>query len=1141
MLLNHRTWLTCLLVLALLPAPAQRQYRDHSVLATGAWYKLGVTATGIYKIDMPLLQALGAGSGSIPSGSVRVFGNGGQMLPEANSTSRADDLEEIATWIEDGGDGMLNAGDYILFYAAGPHTWVKDSANQTFHHQRNLYAKQSYYFLTIGGAGRRVVTAPVLPAAAVTVDRSQARYFYELDTFNFLASGKEWYGEEFADAPGKLTSRTFNLTTPQAVAGSSWTLRTACIARSVGNASRFEISVNNQPLPALTVLPTGASQYDAFAQEGAGNYIFTPAATTSAVAYRFVPGSFNAQGWLNWIEWLGPQQLILGNNGQLPFRDWASVGQPVAEFVIGQATATTRVWEVTDAAASVNMPGTLNGSDWRFRQDAGRLREYIAFEPARALQPQPLGRIANQDLHAAPPADHIIIYHPSLAAEARRLTDFHHQHTGLRSLPVSTESVYNEFASGSPDPVAIRDFVKMYFDKYHQSPGDRLRYLLLLGDASYDYLDRLTGNTNLVPAYQNNFSLQILSSYATDDFYGFLEDDEDINTGVVLNDLDIGIGRVPAGNAVEAAQFIDKLEAYVGAGSRGPWRTQLTLVADDEDDNLHLQDAESVSATAIAAMPRLDQQKIYLDAYPQESNASGSRYPLVVQALDNQVMNGTLILNYSGHGGARRLAEESILDQEIVNGWNNPQQLPLVITATCDFAPYDNPLLPSLGENLLLRKNTGAIALMTTTRIVFSYSNRVMNNNYLRYALTPDADGRLRRLGDAVREAKNYTYQTSGDVANNRKFTLLGDPGLMLAFPAMQVRMTRLNGQPLGTTDTLRAGEKVVLEGQVTDTQGQLLSDFEGTVYPVFYDKQNQVSTLGNDPGSQVTRFNAWQHIIFKGSATVKQGQFSFSFKVPRDIKYAYGPGRLSLYAAGTGTDAGGLVNQLQVGGSSAQADDDKEGPVIRAYLNDEKFVNGSVTNERPVLLLKLTDSSGINTMGTAIGHDLLAVLDGDPDRYFVLNEWYQASKDRYQEGMVRFQLPELSPGPHQLRIRAWDAVNNSSEALLDFVVADDQGLTLNHVLNYPNPFTTHTSFWFEHNKPGQDLQVRLQIFTVSGRVIKMLQQTINTPGNRSCDLEWDGRDEYGQKVARGVYLYKLSVTAPGKQKKERIEKLVVF
>lgn len=1127
-------------VLALLTARGQRSYTPHSVLATGTWYKIGVKEAGIYKIDLPLLQALGAGTGTVSSTAIRVFGNGGQMLPEANNQPRPDDLQEVATWVEDGGDGVLNAGDYILFYAAGPQAWIKDSANQTFHHQRNLYATQSYYFLNIGGQGRHISTAAVLPAAPVTVTQFQARYFYEKDTFNFLASGKEWYGEEFADAPGKSTVRQFTLSTPQST-GAAWQLRTACIARSVGTASRFEIKADGQPLSALSILPTGASQYDAFAQEGNGLFSFIPAASGTVLEYRFVPGSFNAQGWLNWIEWLGPQQLALGNNGQLHFRDWASIGQSAAEFVISQASAGTRVWDITDAASPVNMPGSLSGSAWRFRQQTNRLREFIAFDPLKAYSPQPVGRIANQDLHAAPVADHIIIYHPSLADAARRIADFHSRVNGLRSLPVSTESIYNEFASGSPDPVAIRDFLKMYFDKYGQSSADRLRYVLLLGDASYDYLDRLTDNTNLVPAYQNNFSLQVLSTYTSDDFYGFLEDDEDINAGLVINDLDIGIGRVPARSMQEALNYAEKMEAYTSAASRGAWRTRMTLVADDEDDNLHLQDAESVSATTTAVLPQLDQQKIYLDAYPQESSSSGNRYPLAVQALDNQVMNGTFILNYSGHGGPRRLAEETILDQNILNGWSNAQALPIVVTATCDFAPYDNPLLPSLGENMILRKNTGAIALMTTTRIVFSYSNRVMNNNYLQYALTPDAGGHYRRLGDAVREAKNYTYQTSGDLANNRKFTLLGDPGLMPAFPAQKIRITQLNGQPAGTADTLKAGDKVTIAGEVMNAQGQVLTDFDGTVFPVLYDKQSQVTTRGNDPGSPVTSYAAWQHIIFKGSATVRQGQFSLSFKVPHDIGYAYGPGRLNLYASSNNTDAAGLHNQLQVGGTGTQPGNDKEGPLIKAYLNDERFVNGSVTNERPVLLLRLTDSSGINTLGTAIGHDLMAQLDNDPDQYYVLNEYYQAAQDNYQEGTVRFQLPQLSAGAHQLKIRAWDAVNNSSEAFLDFIVAEDQGLTLNHVLNYPNPFTTRTSFWFEHNRPGQDLQVRLQIFTVSGRVIKMMQQTINTSGNRSCDLEWDGRDEYGQKVGRGVYLYKISVTTPDKQRKERIEKLVVF
>ncbi|MCR6721931.1 MAG: type IX secretion system sortase PorU [Chitinophagaceae bacterium] len=681
----------------------------------------------------------------------------------------------------------------------------------------------------------------------------------------------------------------------------------------------------------------------------------------------------------------------------------------------------------------------------------------------------------------------------------------------------------------------------MYFDKYGSDPDNRARYLLLMGDASYDYLDRLADNTNLVPAWQNDFSLDVLATYVTDDFYGFLEDDEDIASGTIINDLDIGIGRVPARNEVEAMNYVKKVEAYLSRSSLGPWRTQLGFVADDKDQNAHLMDAEAVAATATTTAPAFDIQKIYLDAYPQQPDAAGALYPQVNQAVDNQLYNGNLIWNFTGHGGSRRLAEEAILDQSMIDAIQNETRLPLFLTATCDFAPYDNPLVPSLGENILLRARTGGIALMTTTRIVFSYSNREMNNNYIRYALERNANGQYRTLGDAVREAKNFTYQNSTDVTNNRKFTLLGDPALRLAFPQHQVAITTVNGLPLAQADTMRASEKILLEGEVRDRTGNLLPAFNGTLYSTVFDKIATVSTLGNDPASPVTTFSSWSHVLFKGKATVSNGRFQLSFKVPRDIRYEPGNGRISLYAENGDVDAMGMEPSLLVGGSGVDIDNDKEGPVIKVYLNDTKFVAGGTTNEKPLLLLELSDSSGINTLGTGIGHDLTVMIDNDPDQVFVLNEYYEADQDSYRKGKLRYQLPELAPGFHSLKIKAWDVVNNSSEAGIDFVVASDEELVLTHVLNYPNPFTTKTTFWFEHNQPGQELEVRLQVFTLTGRVIKVFQRTINTIGNRSSDLEWDGRDEYGDKVARGVYLYRLSVKVPGKKRKEKIEKLVIL
>ncbi len=1139
--IRNAATLVSLLFLSIL-AMAQRTYRSSSVLASGNWFKISVKDPGVYKIDLAFLNSLGISTSNLASSSIRLYGNGGQMLSEANAGSWLDDLQENAILVVDGGDAVLNGSDYILFYAPGPENWLKDSVNQRFTHKKNLYSDRSFYYLSVGGNGKRILDAAPSGSPGVTVTSFSERYFHELDTVNFLASGREWYGEEFSDMPGRTTVRNFTVPVPGIQLNSPVTLISQSVARSVGAAGRFDVRFNNQLLGSVNINPVSGGQYDLFAQTATGVFQTSSSSSSNSVEFTFIPGSFNAQGWLNWFELFTRRQLSMTGIGQLLFRDWQTTGPGnVAEFIINDAPAATQVWDVTDPLNPQRLNGTQAGNQYRFTNDASRLREYAAFSNTGFLIPVPLGRISNQDLHNSSPVDYIIIAHPPFIGQAQRLAQLHEVQNNLRTKVVTTEQVFNEFGSGSPDPVAIRDYLKMYHDKYAADLANRLRYLLLFGDASYDYKDRISNNTNYVPAWENNFSLDPLSTYASDDFFGFLDDNEDINSGQIINYLDIGIGRVPAKNIDEAKNFVDKVESYFKSESLGPWRNNITFIADDEDGNLHLNDAEILTATAATASPWLNQQKFYLDAFQQESGAGGSRYPQANQAINNQVYNGTLIWNYNGHGGSRRLAEETILDQEIVNNWNNPNRLPLFITATCDFAPYDNPAINSIGENILLRPKTGGIALMTTTRVVFAFSNRVMNDNYLRLALQPDANGRYKSLGEAMREAKNFTYQTSADISNNRKFTLLGDPALTLGFPRHKVNITSVNGIPAAQADTISAAENVLIQGVVTDLQNNLLGNFNGAAYATVLDKPQTVTTLANDPGSQVTTFQSQTNILFKGKATVTNGLFSFSFKVPKDINYQFGNGRLSLYAENGSQDAAGLFSNFIVGGTSAGADDDNEGPEIKPYLNDERFVNGGITDENPVLIVKLADSSGINTVGTGIGHDIVATLDNDNRQYFILNDFYQGEQDSYRRGSVRFQLPTLEPGPHSLQIKAWDVLNNSNEAVLEFTVARNEELTISRVLNYPNPFSTRTRFWFEHNKPGQDLRVKLQIFTLTGRIIKMIEQTINTPGNRSIELEWDGRDEYGDKVARGTYLYRLTVIAPGGLKKEKIEKLVVF
>lgn len=1117
---------------------SQRVYKPASVLAAGNWYKISTTAEGVYKADASFLSSLGI-TGSIPSDQIRVFAGSNGMLPEANNEPRIDDLEEVAIQVQDGGDGQLNGSDYFLFYSEGPDKWKKDSLNKRFTHQKNLYSDKAFYFISIGGVGKRITTQSNSAPAVVTTTTFDERYFHELDTVNFLSSGKEWWGEELSSLPGHSLNRSFSLPLNDLVSGQAMIV-TAVAARSVNAGSAFSVSLNNALATQVPVQAIGTGQYEVFARQVVQASSVALNESAANLNFTYTPGGFNSQGWLNWFEFFCRRNLILAAGQQLSFRDWSTVGASTVQFNLNVPDAATQVWEVTNPFTPVAMNASLTGNNLHFSNDALRLQEYIAFA-STFLTPKAEGRVVNQNLHATTEADYLIVTAPAFLPQAQRLADFHRQRENLSTVIATTEQVFNEFSGGIPDPTAIRDFAKMYFDKYKSNWDKKGRYLLLLGKGSFDYKDRIQSNTAFVPVYESTSSLDPLATYTSDDFFGFLEDREDINSSVIVNTLDIGIGRIPATTVDEAKNFVEKLIAYHSNSAFGLWRTALNFIADDEDQNLHLQDAEIVTNTAKTTAPLFNVQKIYLDAFQQESSQAGGRYPTANAVINSDIYNGTLIWNYNGHGGPQRLAEEVVLDASIVNSWNNTYRLPLFITATCDFATYDNPLSASLGEDLLVRPKTGAIALMTTSRVVFASSNRILNDNYIKTALKPDATGRYKTLGEAVRDTKNLTYTTSGDITNNRKFSLLGDPAMTLAFPTFQVKATKVNNRDIiAATDTLSATSFAVVEGEVQNNN-VLLSDFNGTVYFTLFDKEKSITTLANDPGSSPVPFSDQSAVLFKGKASAIGGKFLFRFRLPKDINFQYGGGKISLYAEDGKRDGAGFSKNVIIGGIASGGNNDNIGPEIKAYLNDDRFVNGSLTNENPILILHLSDSSGINTGSSGIDHDIVATLDGDNSQYFVLNNFYESDLDNYQKGTVRFSLPSLSSGIHSLKIKAWDVLNNSSETVLNFTVINNETLRLDHVLNYPNPFTTHTNFWFEHNYPGVDLYTKVEIFTVSGKLLKTITKTINTPGNRSIELDWDGRDEWGEKLGRGIYLYRLWVKAANRKTASRWGKLALL
>jgi hypothetical protein len=1115
---------------------SQRTYADHSVLASGNWYKISVSQPGVYKVDLPFLRALGITATSIPSGSIRLFGNGGQMLPEACNGPRVDDLAENAIEVVDGGDGQLNGSDYFLFYASGPDQWWPDSANRSFRHQKNLYSNRAFYFITIGGNGKRIAKQATAPVSNTDVSSFSGRYFYEQDSVNLLSSGKEWFSAPFSASAGN--SQRIPLVLPNLSNGQA-SINAQLLARSATGSSRFTITVNGQSILRQNIAASGTAALDPFAKKAFATAGFSPAANMN-IDINFSPGGPGAQGWLDWLEVFWRQQLITNGNEQLLFRDWNSVGPgKIARYTIQQGAGST-VWDISTPLSPRQVASSSTGTSLFFSDSADRLHEYVCFS-SQWFTPQAAGPVANQDLHAGSANDLIIITSPGLAAQAQSIAAYHSAKDGMHPMVATTEQVYNEFSSGIPDPTAIRDMVKLLYDRAAGDSSRQPKYLLLLGDGSYDYLGRVKDNHNLVPAWQTTESLDPLGTYTSDDFFGFLDDADDINNSNRVNLLNIGVGRVPAQTVTEARAYADKLNDYTDPKSLGPWRNQTSFVADDQDLNLHLNDAEAVTAAAASSNPVYLQNKTYLDAYTQQKTPFGNQYPDVNAAINQQIQNGTLIWNYNGHGSYNRLAEETILDQTMSDAWTNNWRLPMMITATCDFAPYDNPAIHSLGERILLREKAGAIALMTTTRAVVAYSNRIMNSNYLQAALLAGKDGRYPTLGEALLRAKNVTYSTQSDIANNRKFSLLGDPALTLAFPRLRVHTTHINGKPVNAVpDTLRAFGTYSVSGTIEDASGNLQSGFNGILNVTVFDKPGRLSTLANDADSYVQTFSVQNNRLFSGVVNVVNGHFDCSFRLPADINPQPGNGFISYYAQNGSTDANGYFNGFLTSVAPNQSSD-RTGPVVKAWLNDRQFVNGSSVSDEPLLLVDLSDSSGINIAGAGTGHDMLAILDGDSTHPFVLNSYYTSDTNNYRSGTVLFRLPLMGEGLHRLRIVAWDGANNKREASIDFTVKAPAGLSISLLRNYPNPFTASTRFWFLHNRPNQDLHVSIYIYSTMGNWVKTISQTINTSGSRSSDIEWDGTADTGTRLTKGVYFYQVRVKAPDGQTAGKAGKLLLL
>jgi hypothetical protein len=1109
--------------LAPLRSESTGSWIEHSMLATGNWFRISVEKSGIHKLTYEQLSSMGLQNPA----NVRVFGCGARPLPEKFSERYTDDLDPLPIYLHKGSDDLFGPGDHMLFYAQGPVNWKYDDTWGMYRHDLHPYSRLGYYFLTDGQGSADLPEDVELSTSPPThtLNSYDYRDYVEEETYNLIHSGREWYGDLFS----VNLSGNYPFEIPGLIQDEELLVSVSAAARS-GTSSTFSVSANNDALGTLAISGTDLSHYTAtYAYESTGQFPYLSNQDQVTISLTYNRPDANSEGWLNSITLNARSSLTLSGD-ELLFRDARSVSPGnITQFRLENADGQSLIWEITDPGNPGNIPFTLSGTEARFALETPVHREFVAFRtqgnyPVPGFSGDGEGRVENQDLHGLDHPAMLIITTEELLEEANRLADFRRQNDGLEVAVVLQQQVFNEFSSGTPDVSALRNFMKMFYDR-SGSTGTQCRYLLLMGDGSYDNLgsDDLSNNTNLILTYQSEESLSPTRSYVSDDYFGLLDTDESMYDGL----LDIGIGRLPVSSAEEAADMVDKIIGYAEPDKQGDWRNQICFIGDDEDNNIHMQQADELARYVEDFHPAYNINKIYLDAYPQENLATGPYYPDVNRAFNDQVNRGALIVNYSGHGGTQGLAHEKIITIHDILSWTNEDRLPLFMTATCEFSRFDeynrseDLEVTSAGEEVLLSNDGGGIGLFTTTRLVYSGPNHALNERFYQVVFGKDAQQQNYRLGDIILYSKNNT----GAGINKRNFTLLGDPSLTLSYPGMRVVTDSINGVATsGEADSLSAFQWVEVAGHIEGEDGSVLDDFSGMVRPKVFDKEKKVETLSND-GYQVFNYHARNNILYSGEATVDQGRFSFGFFVPKDINYAYGPGKISYYGSNSVSDAHGSYEEFLVGGIGTENITDNEFPQVDLYMNDSLFVSGGITDGNPVLLAYVSDNFGINTTGNGIGHDLTAVMDEERINAIVLNEFYQANTNSFNSGVIRYPYKQLEPGPHQVRVKIWDIHNNSTQATLDFVVMDSEEMLMEQIYNYPNPFFDRTWFNISHNRPDQELRLVLTIHDLSGALVRIIDTRIYSPGYRLEPLEWDGSTSGGSPMGGGVYVYRATLS----------------
>lgn len=1083
--------------------------QTNSVLSEGTWVKMEFSEHGVYKIDRSTLSSMGFDINNIDPRNLAIFGLPGGMLPQDNASYSSLLLQELAIFVEGEDDGILNSEDYVLFYVDRVNH--QDFNGNNYRVIKNLYSDNLYYYITVGSTpGKRIGSAPNLEGNFPQIDYYDKVIAHEEDVINILGSGREWYGERF----DFQTPVSFSYPIETLEQSQNIDLTFTGVSQSfVGTG--IDLTLNQESIGRINFNSIPDARYGIKGDERSGNFSidagsFSASTTLDLSATFDNAGANNAVGYINRFVLSIPTRLVY-SSVPFTFSSKNSLNQNITAYQIGSSNSSTRIWDVTDVLEPT-LQQTLSSNDLiSFGTFSDTLHEFAVFSPDDTPLVSSFEPLPNQNLSGQEVPDLLIVTNELLKPQAQRLAEFRSANDGLQVTVVTTGELYTEFSAGRQDISAIRNYAR-----FLKENNDRFRYLLMFGRGSYDYKDRIENNTNMVPTYEARNSLHPLLSFSSDDFFGFLDADEGTWAESSSGDhmLDIGVGRIPATTVEQATTAIDKIIDYqTSPQSLGDWRSRLVFVADDGDRNIHQRDADQLATLIDTTYADYNITKLYLDSFDQQRRPNGEFSPEAENALLDAVDEGALIINFTGHGAETGWMQERVLTLESIDEWNNNTKLPLLVTATCEFGRNDDPNIFSGAEKLIFKPDGGALAMVTTARPVFSSTNYDLNVAFYGSILEP-VNGEYLRLGDIISFTKNNSLRGS----LNRNFILLGDPSMRIAYPENQIRINTINNNTLNADepDTLRALQHVSLTGSI-ESSGQVINNFNGILKFTLLDKDNTLQTKGTE--SDVFEFKERNSTLFSGSASVINGNFQLDFVVPKNINYQFGAGKMTFYATDLDleSDALGASVDFVLGGTSEDIVSDLTPPTVRPFLNDTSKVKAYFVKPDADLVLLLEDENGINVSTSGIGQDITATLNDSVT--YSLNDFYTTDVDNFRKGTVNFPMRNLPVGTNKLNIKVWDTHNNVSNAILKFIVTDQNSASISEIKAYPNPFSNNMTFAVTHNSAGQSLELVVEIFNHKGEKVTSLYRVRQAASNTET-ITWNGTDNTGSSLPPGVYIY---------------------